>query len=57
MEMEKISGLFPFVNRNPEFHWKPNLKHSWVNKNIDNSDILLDNYKNIKGLHYQIAKI
>ena len=55
--MEKISGLFPFVNRNPEFHWKPNLKHSWVNKNIDNSDILLDNYKNIKGLHYQIAKI
>ena len=23
MEMEKISGSFPYVNRNPEFRWKP----------------------------------
>ena len=23
MEMEKISGSFPCVNRNPEFRWKP----------------------------------
>ena len=25
MEMEKISGSFPYVNRNPEFRWKPYL--------------------------------
>ena len=23
MEKEKISGSFPYVNRNPEFRWKP----------------------------------
>jgi len=23
MEMEKISGSFPYVNSNPEFRWKP----------------------------------
>ena len=23
MEMEKISGSFPYVNRNPELRWKP----------------------------------
>jgi len=26
MEMEKISGSFPYVNRNPEFRWKPYLE-------------------------------
>ena len=26
MEMEKISGSFPYVNRNPEFRWKPYLQ-------------------------------
>ena len=25
MEMEKISGSFPYVNHNPEFRWKPYL--------------------------------
>ena len=26
MEMEKISGSFPYVNRNPEIRWKPYLQ-------------------------------
>ena len=31
MEMEKISGSFPYVNRNPEFRWKPYLyPDSWI---------------------------
>ena len=33
MEMEQISGTFPYVNRNPEFWWKPFL-NTQIKKNF-----------------------
>ena len=34
MEMEKISRSFPYVNRKPEFRWKPYKRLGWVIMNL-----------------------